>query len=132
MQVEREVITKLYNSNKKRIKGGGTKKRKGGKKTKVKQNDTFRKVLGTIMTQIAKESKHSQVNVTEGIRRYGERAVQAVFNEYAQLDNKDTFVPEDVNELAINQKREALNLITIVKEKRCGKVKGRACADGRK
>ena len=30
------------------------------------------------------------------------------------------------------QKTDALNLIKIVKEKRCGKIKGRAVADGRK
>ena len=133
MQVEREVITKLCNSNEcKSNKGTTNKKRRRKKKLKVKQSNTFRKVLGITMTQIAKESKHAQVNVKEGIKRYGDRAVQAVFNEYAQLDNKDTFMPENANKLSLEQKREALNLITIVKEKRCGKVKGRACADGRK
>ena len=47
-----------------------------------------------------------------------------IFNEYAQLDKKYTFVAEDTSKLTINQKKEALNLITIVKEKRCGKNKG--------
>ena len=84
------------------------------------------------MTQIAKESKHAQVNVEEGIRRYGERAVQAIFNKYAQLDNKDTFSPEDESRLIMEQKRETLKLITILKERRCVKVKDRACADSKK
>ena len=32
----------------------------------------------------------------------------------------------------MNAKRKALNLITLMKKKRSGKIKGRACADGRK
>ena len=131
LQIEKEVITKLYNSRRK-IKGGGNLKKKRIKKLRVKQNDIFRKVLGTIMTQIAKSSKHAQVNVKEGIRRYGDRAAKAVIKEYAQLDEKGTFEPKDPSELTGDQKVEALNLITIIKEKRCGKIKGRACADGRK
>ena len=91
-----------------------------------------RKVLGTIMTQISKSSKHTQVNVREGIKRYRDRAVEAVIKEYAQLDEKDKFEHKDPSTLTNSQKFEALNLITIVKEKRCGKIKGRACVDGRK
>ena len=92
----------------------------------------FRKVLGTIMTKITKASKHVQVNIKEGIKRYGDKAIEAVFKEYVQLDKKGTFEPEEPSTiLTDSQKREALNLITIVKEKRCGKIKGRACADGR-
>ena len=37
-----------------------------------------------------------------------------------------------MSELTSKQKSEALNLITMVKQKRCGTIKGRACADGRK
>ena len=130
LQIEKQVITKLYNSiTTKRHKGSPKKKKT--KMLKVKQNEMFRKVLGTIMTQIAKASKHAQVNMKEGIKRYGEKAIEAVFKEYAQLDEKDTFKPEEPSRLTDSQKREALNLITIVKEKQCGKIKGRACADGR-
>ena len=131
LQIEKEVITKLCNSSKSKKNKGKTDKKKA-RKLKVKQNDMFRKVLGTVMTQIARESKHAQVNVREGIKRYGDKAVEAIFKEYAQLNEKGTFEPENPNMLSENQKKEALNLITIVKEKRCGKIKGRACADGRK
>ena len=90
LQVEQEVVTKMYDANtrdknKLAAPRSGIKKHK---KLKIKKNDMFRKVLGMVMTQIARESKHAQVSVKEGIKRYGERAVQTVFNEYAQLDEK--------------------------------------------
>ena len=56
------MITKLYDPSRK-IKGGGNPKKKRVKKLRVKQNNMFRKVLGTIMTQITKSSKRAQVNV---------------------------------------------------------------------
>ena len=34
------------------------------------------------------------------------------------------------SELTATQKREALRAINLIKEKKCGKLKGRTCADG--
>ena len=76
--------------------------------------------------------KHDQVSVEEGIRRYGQAAIQAVLSEYAQLDDKKIFKPRYAHTLTVSQRKGALNLITMVKQKLCGKIKGRACADGRK
>lgn len=73
-----------------------------------------------------------QVSVEEGIRRFGNKAIEALLKEYTQLIDKQVFRPRFVNELTSKQKSEALNLITMVKQKRCGTIKGRACADGRK
>ena len=84
------------------------------------------------MSQIAEESKHTQVIEKEGIRKYGERVLQAVLNKCAKLDNKATFSPKYNDKLTKEQKRDAANFITIIKEKRCGKIKGSACADGQK
>jgi hypothetical protein len=36
------------------------------------------------------------------------------------------------HELTKEQKREALKYLMFLKEKRCGRIKGRGCADGRK
>ena len=52
--------------------------------------------------------------------------------DFGQLNDQKIFDPKFEHELTGKQKRAALNLITLVKEKRCGKFKGRACADGRK
>jgi len=94
--------------------------------------DMFRKVVAVTMAQIKSASKHEQVSMREGIRRYGELAIKAVLKEYAQLDNKRIFKPTKASSLTNLQKRNALNLITLIKFKRNGTVKGRACADGRK
>lgn len=45
---------------------------------KIERKNIFQKVLGTIMTQIVKHSKHTQVSVKEGILRYRDKAVEAV------------------------------------------------------
>ena len=52
--------------------------------------------------------------------------------EYAQLNDKEVFQACDTNTLTYGEKREALNLITMIKQKCEGKIKGRACVDGRK
>ena len=84
------------------------------------------------MTQMSKEDKYAQVSVNEGIKRHGEKAVTAVLAEFGQLNDKQVFKQCDANNLYKAAKREALNLITMIKQKRDGKIKGRACADGRK
>ena len=55
-----------------------------------------------------------------------------VLKEYAQLDDKKIFHPIKASALIFYKKRDALNLLTLVKFKRNGTVKGRACANGRK
>ena len=44
----------------------------------------------------------------------------------------ETVVPLKANKLTTKQKSEALELLTLIKKKRCGKIKGRVCANGRK
>ena len=92
----------------------------------------LRKVVGVTMSQIKAAQKHDQVSVCEGIKRYGQKAVEAVFSKYAQLEDKKISKPVHHNDLTKTDKSEALNLIIMIKQKRCGKIKGRACADGRK
>ena len=72
------------------------------------------------------------MGVTEGIRRHGTGAIAAVIKEYEQLRDLDTLMPLNPNVLSYLQKKESLNLITIIKKKRCGKIKARVCANGRK
>ena len=84
------------------------------------------------MTKLSKEGKFAQLSLKEGIDRFGEQALAAVLSEYGQLDNKSIFQALFAHKLSKKQKSEALNLITLVKQKRCAKIKGRACADGRK
>ena len=49
-----------------------------------------------------------------------------------QLHDRKVILPRDVKELTPEQRREALAYLMFLKRKRCGMVKGRGCADGRK
>lgn len=75
-------------------------------------------------------SEHDQLNVEDGIQRYGDKAIEAVLKEFVKLIGMTTFDPLDASTLTLEQKRRALKLITKIKRKRCGKIKGSACADG--
>ena len=55
-----------------------------------------------------------------------------MLSEFSQLNDKGVFKARDPSKLSSKEKGNALNLITMVKEKRDGKIKGRACEDGRK
>jgi len=102
------------------------------KSTNVVVRDMFKKVVSITMAHIKSASKHEQVSMKEGIKRYGQAAIQAVLKEYAQLNDKTTFKAVKRSALTREQRRNALTLITLIKYKRSGTVKGRACADGRK
>ena len=65
-----------------------------------------------------------------GIKKHGKAAVTALFNELFQLDDKTVFEGVHATTLSRKQKRMALRAINVIKEKRCGKLKGRNVADG--
>jgi len=68
----------------------------------------------------------------EGDLTYGERVVAAMLKEYKQLNGLKVFVPENPANLMDKQKRDALCAINLIKEKWCGNIKGKTCADGSK
>jgi hypothetical protein len=72
-----------------------------------------------------------QMTANAGFKKHGEKAVNAIFEEFCQLDEKSVFAPVDATTITNEQKRKALRAINLIKEKRCGKLKGRTCADGR-
>ena len=73
-----------------------------------------------------------QISAKEGLNRFGERAANVLKAEWIQLDRLD--VVQGVYYLTLTklQRQQALRLVQLIKLKRCGKVKGRICADGRK
>ena len=85
-----------------------------------------------MMYNEATSTEYDQMNINAGIRKHGEKAIAAVIKEYQQLKDMDTVVPLNAGELSQGEKREAFELLTLVKKKRCGKLKGRVCANGRK
>jgi hypothetical protein len=73
----------------------------------------------------------NQMGAKAGVKLYGDRAVDAIVSEYKQLNDKMAFKPRAVQHLTNLERERALRSITLVKEKRCGKIKGRTVADGR-
>jgi len=67
----------------------------------------------------------------KGIKVYGKRALTAMAREYSQLDDLSVFRPHYRNYMSKDQIDSTLNVIDLIKEKRCGKIKGRTVVDGR-
>jgi hypothetical protein len=66
-----------------------------------------------------------------GVKTFGDKAVDAIIQEYKQLDEKMAFNPIAKESLTLDDRKKALRSITLIKEKRCGRIKGRTVADGR-
>ena len=73
----------------------------------------------------------TQMSAKAGIRRFGDAARDAMRREFRQLDEKGVFEPILATDINPGVKKQALRCINVIKEKRCGKIKGRTCADGR-
>jgi hypothetical protein len=74
----------------------------------------------------------AQVNMKKGLKMFGEDGVIAVRAEIKQLHDRNVMAAKKATELTAQQKRQALAYLMFLKRKRCGRVKGRGCADGRK
>ena len=73
----------------------------------------------------------NQMSAKKAILKHGDVAIKAIIKEYKQLDDLDVFQPMLSKHLTKEQMAKALRSITVVKEKRCGRIKGRTVADGR-
>ena len=70
------------------------------------------------------------MSAKKGKKLFGDNAVSAIVDEYKQLDRLNVFEPIHGKSLTYSQRLNALNAIDLIKEKRCGKIKGRTVADG--
>ena len=86
-------------------------------------------VMGLSFLQYKKVSM-TQMSAREGIKRFGDNAIEALSKEYSQLDNLRVFAPADALQLTMEQKEAALNAIDLIKHKRCGCVKGVLSLEG--
>ena len=78
-------------------------------------HDCYKEIVHVCFTQMTGDRE---------IKTYGQCAVNAIFTEFAQLNDLKVFGPLDANKLSRDQKRTALRVIILIKEKRCGKIKG--------
>ena len=81
--------------------------------------------------KVAVDVMLTQMTANKGIKNFGERAVAAILKEYGQLNKLSVFGSLDPDSLSHEEKRKALRAINLIKQKRCGKIKARTCADGR-
>ena len=73
----------------------------------------------------------TQMSAKKGLRKFGERAADAIVKEFQQLHDKAVFKPRIFESLSGEDRKKALRAITLISEKRDGKIKGRTVADGR-
>jgi hypothetical protein len=72
------------------------------------------------------------MSMNKGLKLFGEAGIEAVRSKMAQLHDRKVMKPVHSRELTPEEWREALAYLMFLKRKRCGKVKGRGCANGRK
>ena len=73
-----------------------------------------------------------QMSLKAGLRTFWNDGMKAVEKEMKQLYDQDVMIPVHKKSLAPEQRREGLAYLMFLKRKRCGKIKGRRCADNRK
>eukprot|EP00957_Ditylum_brightwellii_P001556 121820-Ditylum_brightwellii.AAC.1 len=74
----------------------------------------------------------TQYHVSKGLKVFGQKGADAVLKELKQLHDRVVMDPKNPDEMTKDEKKAALQYLMFLKRKRCGKIKGRGCADGRK
>jgi hypothetical protein len=69
----------------------------------------------------------TQYNLKPGLRKFGAKGQSAAKDKLAQLHVMDTWTAMDATKLSREDKMKALPSLLFLKEKRMGKIKGRAC-----
>jgi hypothetical protein len=73
----------------------------------------------------------TQCNLKQGIKEFGDQGKAAVLVELQQLYDGDVMRPVNKYDLTPTEQKGVLRYLSmILKEKRCGTIKGRGCADG--
>lgn len=79
-------------------------------------------ILGVVMAE--------QYSINKGVRLFGDKARESVTKELKQLHDYVTYRPIHAHELTPEEKRQALASLIFINEKRCGRIKTRACVNG--
>lgn len=78
----------------------------------------------------AQVSDTTQYNLKAGLKKFGKAGEAAVLSELEQLHKTKSISPKDPSNMTEVERKKALRYLMFLKQKRCGKVKGRGCADG--
>ena len=84
--------------------------------------DDLEYVLGVALVQT--------YSLAQGLKLFGSKAEEATTKELTQLHDMETFIPVDGNKLSYEDRKEALNSLLFITEKRDGRIKSRMCANG--
>jgi hypothetical protein len=90
----------------------------------VTEDDYVEQLTGTMMMQ--------QHYFQKGLKIFGKKGEAAVEKELTQMHDMQAYTPIDASTLSEAEKKDAINQLMFLTEKRCGKIKARSCADGRK
>ena len=108
----------------------------------------YKDVFAYIMTQAEEKAEFAitltQMSANAGLKKHRKKAEEALLAEFAQLEDLgvydaefaqledlEVYEPLDPSKLTRAQRKSALRAINLIKEKRCGRLKGRTVADGR-
>ena len=100
---------------------------------RIRRETHSEKQFTQVMTNVTFLS--AQMSAKQGFKKFGERAIMAMLKECEQLDRgafpgKPVVEPMYLNDLTDLERRAAMTVVSLIKEKRCGKLKGRMCANG--
>lgn len=73
----------------------------------------------------------TQMTAARGVKLFGEAAEKALITEWLQLDQLGVYEGRHWWKMTKLQRQRAMRLVQLIKQKRCGKIKGRTCVDGR-
>jgi hypothetical protein len=73
-----------------------------------------------------------QMSLKKGLKHFGKSGTDAIIKELQKLDYRDVIKPVPARSLTREQKHAALNYLMYLKQKRCGQIKARGCADRQK
>jgi phage terminase large subunit GpA-like protein len=86
------------------------------------ENDQMIHVLGVAMAQAH--------GLKKGLKLFGQEGKNAVQKEMQQHHDMETYYPMDPSKLTHNEKREAVDSLVNIVQKRCGRIKARYCGRG--
>ena len=72
----------------------------------------------------------TQYTLKKGLQVFGPKGTEAVFSEMKLLHDRNVCEPINEKNLSREQKSKVLGYLMFLKQKRCGHIKGRGCADG--
>jgi hypothetical protein len=88
----------------------------------VVEDHVMMHVLGVVLAE--------QYSINKGIRLFRDRARESISKELRQFYDYVTYVPIHAHKLTPEQKKQALASLIFLTEKRCGRIKTRACVNG--